>query len=411
MSAFSAVRTSPQRKRPRDGRFRIALMPSSYAPAVGGVEVLTARLADRLRAHGHVVEVWAPSDPVAGLLAQEVIDGTMVRRFRYPMPQANLPSLLAFPARATRALAELRSAARVFSPTHLHVQCFSGNGAYATALSRLLGIPLVVTLQGETVMDDYDIYERSTTLRAALRWGLRRAEHVTGCSQFTLDDSITRFGLRATKSSVVFNGVDLDEAAPAPVAVPFRRYVLVLGRVVRNKGFDLLLNAFAGIAPRHPDLGLVIAGDGPELPRLQEGVTRLGLEQKVHFAGRLDRASVTWVMAHTEVFVMPSRVEPFGIVALEGWRAGVPVIVSARGGAPEFIQHDETGLVADPFDAEDLGRNLERVLSEPQTGQRLVAGARASLSAFTWEKLAVQYEDVYRGMGLWPEAGRAGESA
>ena len=81
------------------------------------------------------------------------------------------------------ALWTMASALRLFAPDVLHVQCFSVNGVYAAALARIFRTPLVVSLQGETVMDDHDIYERSASLRLGLRIGLRTASAVTGCSE------------------------------------------------------------------------------------------------------------------------------------------------------------------------------------------------------------------------------------
>jgi glycogen synthase len=372
---------------------RVALMPSAYAPMVGGVEVLTARLAHNLAARGHQVEVWAPT--ASGGPQREVLDGVTVRRFDYPLPRADLATMARFPARALRALGALRAAVADFGPTHLHVQCFSGNGAYATALHRLTGVPLVVTLQGETVMDDGDIYDRSATLRAALRWGLRRARSVTGCSQFTLDDASRRFGLDPAKAQVVFNGVDLDEVAPGQVDLHFDRYVFAVGRVVRKKGFDLLIDAFALARDQLPEVGLVIGGDGAELPHLRAQVERLGLRDAVHFTGRLDRSQVAAAMAGAEVFVMPSRLEPFGIVVLEAWRAGVPVIATSHGGPPEFVGVHERGVVTAPEDTASMARALVDLLSDHGLRQKLSANSALALPEFTWQALASQYENVY----------------
>lgn len=376
------------------GALRIALMPSAYAPAVGGVEVLTARLASQLQRRGHEVEVWAPRHP-SDLPSREVIDGITVRRFSFAMPRGHVPTLLRTPSRATKTLAELKRAVAEFRPTHFHVQCFSGNGVYATALSKLTGVPLIVTLQGETVMDDHDIYDRSATLRAGLRWGLRHAQHVTGCSQFTLDDAHRRFGLDPAKSSVIFNGVDLDEVTPVPVDLPFERYVLGLGRVVHKKGFDLLLDAFARIAERHPTVGLVIAGGGAELDALRQQASDLGLADRAYFPGRLDRSQVAAATAGAEVFVMPSRVEPFGIVTLEAWRAGAPVVVTSRGGAVEYVLPPQRGLIVDPEDTGAMAETLASLLDDAAMRDRLRTAATAALPLFTWERLARCYDAVY----------------
>src|SRR5947209_10106983 len=224
---------------------RIALLPSAYAPMVGGVEELTHRLAAAHTRAGHTVEVWAPVPDAQGAWTTSIDDGVHVRR----MPMALWPvtpvNVMLFPVRFVRSLLRLLQAHRALRPDVIHVQCFSAHGAYATVLSVITRTPLVITLQGETFMDAHDAYGRSWQLRVALRLGLRRASLITACSQYTLDDSIRRFGADPTKSTVIFNGVDVDEhAGPAERG----KYVLAVGRAVREKGFDLLLDAFAAVA-------------------------------------------------------------------------------------------------------------------------------------------------------------------
>ena len=377
---------------------RIALLPSSYSPAVGGVEILTARLAAHLVDRGHAVEVWTGRSPGDGLSESEIIDGIRVRRFVFALPRFDLHALPRLSVAAVSTLSRLRRAAKEFRPDVLHVQCFSANGVYATALSRLLRLPLVVTLQGETLMDDHDIYERSLSLRLGLRLGLRRASEVTACSGFVLDDARRRFGLPPSKGRVIFNGVDLDEVDPEPVVVPFQRFVLGVGRVVWKKGFDLLVDAFSRIAAAHPDIGLVIAGTGDAVQPLSNLAADRGLTQRVHFTGPLGRGEVVGIMRAAEMLVVPSRIEPFGIVALEAWRAGVPLVVTSRGGAAEFVDHGKEGLVVDPLDVPALADSIEALLVSPDERLRLVEGGTRRLPAFLWERLTTAYEDAYQGL-------------
>jgi glycosyltransferase involved in cell wall biosynthesis len=374
---------------------RIALLPSAYAPSVGGVEVLTHRLAVSLLGAGHDVEVWTARSRGDDLPPVEVVGGVQVRRFAFPAPRAHAGTLLRWPDRARQAYADLYRCATRFAPDVLHVQCFSGNGVYATALSRLTGTPLVVTLQGETVMDDADLYDHSAFMRAALRAGLRQASRVTGCSQFTVDDAVARFGLDPAKAEVVFNGCDPDEAPSVPVRLPFERFVLGLGRFVPKKGFDLLVDGFARVAPSVPDTGLVLVGAGAAMEEVRRQVVRLGLAERVHFTGSLGRGEVAAVMAAAEVFVMPSRVEPFGIVALEAWRAGTPVVVTSRGGAREFVADGVSGLVVDPGDAMAVAGALDRLLTSPEQRESMVRAGRARLPEFAWDRQRERYEAVY----------------
>ena len=373
---------------------RIALLPSAYAPAIGGVEELTRRLAEQLRDGGDDVEIWTIRHP-ADLPRNEVLDGLLVRRFTLPLPPFRPRPLARFPFDGRDALRELDAAARQFRPDLLHVQCFSANGVYATALGARAQLPLVVSLQGETVMDDGDIYERSMLLRTGLRVGLRRASAVTACSGFVLDDA-ARFGLREG-GEVVPNGVATEgDAELQPLAIPDGPFLLGVGRFVRKKGFDLLLEAFARLATERPDLQLVIGGDGPARADLAARAAVLGLDRRVHLPGALSRAQVAWAMANASVFVLPSRVEPFGIVVLEALRAGRPVVASSRGGAGEIVRDGEHGLVADPLDTAALARAIARLLDDASLRERLSVAGRARVSAFDWAPVTDRYREIYR---------------
>jgi len=384
---------------------RIALVPSAYAPAVGGVERLTSRLAAHLIGRGHEVEVWTMRHPPA-LPAEETVDGVTVRRFPFYLPPGRPRSLVKFPREASRALRLVRRAARLFGPDIVHVQCFGVNGVYALALAEWNRLPLVVTLQGETVMDDEDIYERSVALRGCLRLALRRARAVTACSRFVLDDVVHRFGVPRGRTEVIFNGVDPSEdREDFAIDIPFRRFIVAVGRLVYKKGFDLLLNAFARLPETISEVGLVIVGEGPSLPDLQRAVTALELDDRVLFTGPLQPGLVMSVLKRAELFVLPSRVEPFGIVILEAMLAGCPVVVSERGGVKEIVEHDVTGLVIDPHDAYGCAAVLEVLLTDEILQRRLSLAAAERVRLFLWDRVAAQYENVYRSVsGRCPSA-------
>jgi glycosyltransferase involved in cell wall biosynthesis len=260
-----------------------------------------------------------------------------------------------------------------------------------------MGVPLVISLQGETVMDDMNIYDHSIALRTALRIGLRRANAVTGCSQFVLDDASKRFGLASGTGHVIPNGVERYEStANGSLPLPFRRFIFAVGRVVPKKGFDLLISGFARIAHQHPDVGLVIGGVGSARSDLAELVTQLGLADRVVFPGVLSRNEVAWAMSAAEVFVLPSRIEPFGIVVLEALRAGCPTIVSSHGGAPEIIRDGSDGLVVDPFDTNALSAALHRVLVDRSLTQKLRVAGTARAANFEWASIAARYQHLYK---------------
>ena len=380
---------------------RVALVPSAYPPSVGGVEELTRHLALALVAAGDQVEVWTGNPDDRAPETVEVRDGLVVRRLPMPLPATNWPAVSHTAGTAPRTLYALRRAVRSFRPDVLHVQCFGPNGAYATALARAAGVPLVVTLQGETLMDDADIFDTSRVLRASLRAGLRTAAAVTACSAFTLDDAVARFGLPAGRGVVIPNGVPLDQPAPGPgddvVAdrLGGTPYVLALGRVVDKKGFDLLLAGYAAMEPSERRADLVIGGSGPALEALEAQAEESGIGDRVHFVGRLRREQVAAAMAAATVFVMPSRLEPFGIVVLEGWRAGTAVVATSRGGAPEFVRDGRDGMLVDPFDTVAVARVLGRLLTDEPLRRAVAAAGRARVVEFAWPAVAERYRRLY----------------
>jgi glycogen(starch) synthase len=364
---------------------------------VGGVEELSRHLALTLRDAGDEVEVWTSHIDASDRSEVRKQDGIVVRRFPMPLPGARPGSWAPVVSDGRRTLVELRAAAGAFRPDVLHVQCFGPNGAYATALSRWLRVPLVVSLQGETVMDDADIFDRSHTLRAALRAGFRQASAVTGCSRFTLTDA-TRFGLPADAGEVVFNGVALDQPVPPYPAAHGKRYVLGIGRVVDKKGFDLLIRGFARIADRHPDVELRIGGSGPALEDLSALAEATGLGARVRFLGRQDRTEVAGLMAGADCVAMPSRLEPFGIVVLEAWRAGTPVLCTTFGGPPEFVEDGVTGLLVDPFDTDAVATGLDRLLGDAALRKSVGASGAAQVLHFGWRQITEQYRRIYESV-------------
>jgi len=382
---------------------RIALLPSAYLPDLGGVEELTHNLALTLRGLGNDVEVWTAKVPAVGPPIEESIDGIAVRRFPFVLPAMRPRSLAAFPVPALSTVQALRRAVRRFRPEILHVQCFGPNGVYATALAPLVGVPLIVTLQGETTNNAHDIFDHSILLRAALRTAVKRAAAVTGCSRFTLDDAVSRFGLPPDKGVVVFNGVSTaepeggaDTAAERTKSRDGRRTVLAMGRMVQNKGFDLLIDGFARVAARHPDVDLVLGGDGEVRSDLEAQAARLELAPRVLFPGRLDRSQVARACRNADVFVLPSRVEPFGIVVLEAWRAGAAVVATTHGGPPEFVADGTTGLLVDPNDPAALARALDRLLSDDALRRRIGDAGQAEVVDFGWPTITAQYLEIYR---------------
>jgi mannosylfructose-phosphate synthase len=177
------------------------------------------------------------------------------------------------------------------------------------------------------------------------------------------------------------------------------KVVLSLGRIARNKGYDLLIRAFAEVAARDPEARLHLAIGGERLEALEEQVLEtchqlvasLGLSERVVFAGFVPEHDMADLYCAADVFVLCSRYEPFGMTAVEAMACGTPTVVTIHGGLFRVLRFGITGLFADTFDPMDLGITILKPLQFPRLSERLSRrGAQMARSLFTWTGIAQQ---------------------
>ncbi len=378
---------------------RIALFASSFHPHPGGVEELVRQLAHAQQQAGLDPVVYTMRWPKS-LPAREQFEGIPVRRyiFRSPdLPARRLAAALVLgPVTLVQFVRELR---RQHCDV-LHIECVSPAGWYALQATRLLRLPLVVTMQGELTMDATGLYQRSWWARRTLRRLLHRADVITACSAHTLREAEEWYGSPlGARASVLHNGVDVADFTSADVT-PARPadppYVFALGRHVRQKGFDLLLEAFASLAERPAFVHrLVIAGDGPERAALEHQARALGIAERVDFPGATDRADTAALFRGADVFVLPSRHEPFGIVVLEALAAGAPVVATDVGGVAEFLPDTPLTRLAVPDQPATLAAAVEAILSLRDRSLDRVPAVADTLAAHSWTALERAYEQRY----------------
>ncbi|WP_245557318.1 glycosyltransferase family 4 protein [Kaistia granuli] len=171
------------------------------------------------------------------------------------------------------------------------------------------------------------------------------------------------------------------------------KIVAAVGRLVEQKGFDLLLEAFARVAPAHPDWTLVIWGEGPERGRLTAQRDALGLTDRVQLPGVTKRPGL-WIET-ADVFVLSSRYEGWGIVLMEAMAAGLPVIsFNCRFGPDEMITHEQDGLLVPDGDVGALAAGLSRLLADEPLRRHLGATAASSALRFSSRRVMVGWDDV-----------------
>lgn len=178
-----------------------------------------------------------------------------------------------------------------------------------------------------------------------------------------------------------------------------RRVVLALGRLARNKGYDLLIEAFSVVASRMPDAVLYLAVGGTQLTpgeeallgSLRQQAAVLRLTERIRFAGFIPDGELADYYRAADAFVLSSRYEPFGMTAVEAMACGTPTVVTTHGGLFRAVTFGRHALYANPFDREDLGISIYKVLNHPRLSGRMSRmGAHKARSLFTWTGIAQQ---------------------
>jgi glycogen synthase len=216
------------------------------------------------------------------------------------------------------------------------------------------------------------------------------------------------FGRPAGEITAIPNGLDPRDLEPdgedldafrRRYAAPQDRLVLLVGRLVYEKGFHLALDALAPLIRRLGNVRFVVAGTGSAEPELKHQARRLGLLRHGTFLGWVgdDRLHALYRIA--DLCIVPSIYEPFGIVALEAMASGCLCVVADTGGLREVVPDDGTvGLRFPSRDAAALETILEQVLSDDESRRQLVAEAREHVLRFDWSEVARQTRGVYDGL-------------
>jgi glycosyltransferase involved in cell wall biosynthesis len=168
----------------------------------------------------------------------------------------------------------------------------------------------------------------------------------------------------------------------------------VFGRLVRQKGIDILLEALPTVHERHPDARLVVVGEGALRGDLERQVARLGLGDMVTFTGWIENGRA--LMPACDLIVVPSRWEGFGLVTLEAMGYSLPIVASRTSALPEIIQHDKTGLLVPPENPPALASAINSMLSHPKRARSFgKAGYRRLSREFTVDKMVEATLEVY----------------
>jgi glycogen(starch) synthase len=238
------------------------------------------------------------------------------------------------------------------------------------------------------------------------RWMANRAERVITCSHYMRAHVSDIYGLEEDRVSVIPNGIDPLDLQPVDdldtlrrrFAAPDERLVLLVGRLVYEKGFQLALEALPGLIERVGGVRFLVAGSGTHEAQLRAQASGLGLDEYGTFLGWIGDDVLHSLYRIADLCVVPSIYEPFGLVALEAMASGCPCIVADTGGLREVVPHDEVGLRFRARDSQSLAHMVELVLTDDQLRDRLVTEASEYVLRFDWAEIAERTADIYAGL-------------
>lgn len=376
---------------------RILLVSARYLPHRGGLETVVFHLAREYQRLGHAVRIVTNRYPRT-LPAREVIDGVPVTRLHFLLPSASYlrhrraDLWLAGVWFRFASVRALRRIIRDFHPDIINNHYLNEVAEFtARALAGVVHpTPWVISLHGGDVDGEP---HGSPARRQRFSHLTGQTDAVTACSGFLSAQAAELEPSLSGQIIVIHNGVDVRRfaaAAPLTSGVP---YIFAVGQLQSHKGFDLLVNAFARVAAAHPQAQLWLAGDGPQRTELQGLVQSLGLCAQVRLLGKVDESEVASLMAGSLFVAMPSRREPFGIVALEALAAGKPLLASPVGGLPEFVPVPPNRLVVPQLEAWVAA--LDEWLALALQGQLAAPCNELAAQGYDWSVVAGRYLQVY----------------
>jgi glycogen(starch) synthase len=385
---------------------RVLILSWEYPPLIeGGLARHVRKLSENLVALGTEVHVLTRGNEESP--AEELAAGVNIHRVREPTRPTDLGEFVAWVERMNSDML----AAGVELGDRFSFDLVHGHDWLVASacdhLARRFGTPLLTTIHATEYgrhQGHVDTHPQSY-IHGVERWITNRSDRVIACSYYMREQIADIFGVEEERVTVIPNGIDPDDLQPQDAAElrrlrrqfaePDQKLVLLVGRLVYEKGFQLALEAMPRVVEAAPDTRFLVAGSGTHEPELRRQAIDEGLMEHGTFLGWIGDDVLHSLYRIADICVVPSIYEPFGLVALEAMASGCPCIVADTGGLREVVPHEDVGLRFRARDPEALAEVAIRLLSDEQLGERLVAEARDHVRRFDWADVAERTARVY----------------
>ena len=263
------------------------------------------------------------------------------------------------------------------------------------AAKELTGKPLVVHVHA-TSFDRGSVDNIDTRVFAIEQRGMRAADRVVAVSDLTRNTVINRYGIEPEKVVTVHNAVDFSGRENLEVQRGVKEKVVTfLGRITFQKGPEYFIEAAAKVLKRTKNVRFVMAGSGDMMNRAIRQVARLGISDRFHFTGFLRGVDVQKMFALSDVYIMPSVSEPFGISPLEAMRTGVPSIISHQSGAAEVLKY---AFKVDFWDVDAMADDIYALLNYPVLADYAAKSGYEEVNTLKWNNATAKLKKVYESV-------------
>jgi glycogen(starch) synthase len=383
---------------------RALILSWEYPPLIeGGLARHVRKLAESLAARD--VEVHVLARGLEESPPEEEVEGVVVHRVREPKRPRELGEFVTWIEHMN---ADMLAAgvevgdSHAFDVVHGHDWLVAAAGDH---LAKRFRAPLVVTIHATEFGRHQGWVDKhpQSYIHGVERWMANRAERVITCSAYMREHVSDIYGLDEQAIAVIPNGIDPAELVPvddletlrSSFAAPGDRLVLLVGRLVHEKGFQFALEALPGLIARLGNVRFIVAGSGTAEHELRAQAGELGLDAHGTFLGWIGDDVLHSLYRVADLTVVPSIYEPFGLVALEAMASGCPCLVADTGGLREVVPNEDVGLRFRSRDPASLAAMAERLLTDSALRERLVAEASEHVLGFDWGDVARQVSRVY----------------
>jgi len=368
---------------------------------MGGLGVHVTELAAGLTRRGHEIHIITRRK--SNQDSYNLIDGVHYHRIDHGLSENFVESMDMMCKAMAHKFFEITNMIGNFELVHAHDWLTANAMKYAM---DGFGTKGVLTMHSTEYGRDGNVFYDGFAqwIRDAESSGCHQAHTVIAVSGFLAEELQRIYHVPHEKIHVVPNGVAYHAfdgyLDPAPIKAKYgvdsmTPTVFAAGRMTLQKGMDLLVDAVPMVLASYPDTKFVISGTGPEKDRVVQRAHEVGVTGNVIFLETLSRGDYIDLMRSIDIMALPSRNEPFGIVALEAWAAGKPVVATNTGGPREFIWHDINGFLVE-CNAQGLAHGIGSLLADHEHCRALGRNGRVAVEdRYNWDNVAAYTEGVY----------------